>query len=94
MVVIGIIHGSSGLKFAQNAFHGGPLGELVQWADLITSIYLSGHNVTFSESKNDLLQLVEIVLITFSFDKITMCFLWQTFCALYMFVYILFLLTL
>ena len=94
MVVIGIIHGSSGLKFAQNAFHGGPLGELVQWADLITSIYLSGHNVTFSESKNDLLQLVEIVLITFSFDKITMCFLWQTICALYMFVYILFLLTL
>ena len=94
MVVIGIIHGSSGLKFAQNAFHGGPLGELVQWADLITSIYLSGHNVTFSESKNDLLQLVEIVLITFSFYKITMCFLWQIICAIFVFVYILFLLTL
>ena len=75
MVVIGIIHGSSGLKFAQNAFHGGPLGELVQWADLITSIYLSGHNVTFSESKNDLLRLVKIVLITFSLYKITMCLL-------------------
>ncbi len=25
---------------------GGPLGELVQWSDLISSIYVLGHNVT------------------------------------------------
>ena len=60
-MVIGIIHGNTGLKFAQDAFHGGPLGELVQWADLITSIYLSGHNVTLSESKNDLHELVKML---------------------------------
>ena len=31
--------------FAESATTGGPLGELVQWTDLIASLYLLGHNL-------------------------------------------------
>ena len=27
------------------AFHGGPLGELTQWADVIATLYLLGHKL-------------------------------------------------
>uniref|UniRef100_A0A7E4USP5 alpha-1,6-mannosyl-glycoprotein 6-beta-N-acetylglucosaminyltransferase n=1 Tax=Panagrellus redivivus TaxID=6233 RepID=A0A7E4USP5_PANRE len=43
---LGFLSDETGQKFAEKAFHGGPLGELVQWSDLITSTYLLGHNVT------------------------------------------------
>ncbi|XP_065915908.1 alpha-1,6-mannosylglycoprotein 6-beta-N-acetylglucosaminyltransferase A-like isoform X3 [Dysidea avara] len=32
--------------FAENAFKGGPLGELVQWTDLIVSLFMLGHKIT------------------------------------------------
>lgn len=33
---------------------GGPLGELVQWSDVIASLYVMGHNVTISRKKGEL----------------------------------------
>lgn len=44
----------AGFKFAENADHGGPLGELVQWSDLIASLHLLGHSVQFSTEINQL----------------------------------------
>ena len=31
-----------------NAYKGVPLGEMVQWGDLIASLYALGHNITIS----------------------------------------------
>ncbi|XP_013409315.1 alpha-1,6-mannosylglycoprotein 6-beta-N-acetylglucosaminyltransferase A [Lingula anatina] len=36
------------------AFKGGPLGELVQWSDLVTSIYILGHDIFFFTELNQL----------------------------------------
>ncbi|XP_072139204.1 alpha-1,6-mannosylglycoprotein 6-beta-N-acetylglucosaminyltransferase A-like isoform X1 [Mobula birostris] len=51
---LGLLTKESGFKIAENVFKGGPLGELVQWSDLITSVYLLGHNITVSTSIDQL----------------------------------------
>ena len=43
-----------GLNFGKGALVGGPLGELAQWADLISSIYVLGHKIILSWSKETL----------------------------------------
>lgn len=48
LIHIGALTDKAGFKFAENADHGGPLGELVQWSDLIASLYLLGHKLEFS----------------------------------------------
>ena len=48
MIHIGALTDKAGFKFAENADHGGPLGELVQWSDLIACLYLLGHKLEFS----------------------------------------------
>jgi hypothetical protein len=48
LVHIGALSDKAAFKFAENADHGGPLGELVQWSDLIASLYILGHNIQFS----------------------------------------------
>lgn len=48
MIHIGALTDKAGFKFAENADHGGPLGELVQWSDLIACLHLLGHKVEFS----------------------------------------------
>lgn len=62
LVHLGLLTKESGFKIAENAFSGGPLGELVQWSDLITTLYLLGHDVRISAS---LAELKESVTITF-----------------------------
>ncbi|XP_067864942.1 alpha-1,6-mannosylglycoprotein 6-beta-N-acetylglucosaminyltransferase A-like isoform X2 [Heterodontus francisci] len=51
---LGLLTKESGFKIAENVFKGGPLGELVQWSDLIASVYLLGHNLILSTSVTDL----------------------------------------
>uniref|UniRef100_A0A4W3K722 alpha-1,6-mannosyl-glycoprotein 6-beta-N-acetylglucosaminyltransferase n=1 Tax=Callorhinchus milii TaxID=7868 RepID=A0A4W3K722_CALMI len=51
---LGLLTKESGFKIAENAFKGGPLGELVQWSDLIASVYLLGHSMTLSTSVMEL----------------------------------------
>ena len=30
------------------AYHGAPLGEMVQWSDLLAALYILGHDLTLS----------------------------------------------
>ena len=48
LIHIGALSDKAGFKFAENAGKGGPLGELVQWSDLIASLYALGYNLDFS----------------------------------------------
>ncbi|KAF3857124.1 hypothetical protein F7725_008983 [Dissostichus mawsoni] len=42
--------------------NGGPLGELVQWSDLITTLYLLGHDVRISASLAELKEIMRKVM--------------------------------
>lgn len=46
LVHIGLLASEEQLHFAEEAGKGGPLGELVQWSDVITSLYILGHDIT------------------------------------------------
>jgi len=35
-------------------FAGGPLGELVQWSDIISSLYILGHELTITSEVDQL----------------------------------------
>ena len=48
VLYLGFLSKETGLKFGEKSSNGGPLGELVQWADLIASIYLLGHKVSIA----------------------------------------------
>ncbi|XP_047193426.1 alpha-1,6-mannosylglycoprotein 6-beta-N-acetylglucosaminyltransferase A isoform X2 [Scophthalmus maximus] len=50
----GVVTNESGLKIAETAFSGGPLGELVQWSDLIATLHVLGHHLHLSASLPDL----------------------------------------
>ena len=41
---------------AENSERGGPLGELLQWSDIITSLYMLGHDVTISSEFEELIK--------------------------------------
>lgn len=45
VVYLGFLSKESGTGFGAKAFKGGPLGELVQWSDLIVALFALGHNV-------------------------------------------------
>ncbi|XP_049419527.1 alpha-1,6-mannosylglycoprotein 6-beta-N-acetylglucosaminyltransferase B-like [Epinephelus fuscoguttatus] len=54
----GALAGSVGQRFEALVERGGPLGELVQWADLGACLTILGHNLTFSTSQQQLHSLV------------------------------------
>lgn len=54
LIHIGALSDKAGFKFAENADHGGPLGELVQWSDLIASLHILGHSLHFSTEVSQL----------------------------------------
>ncbi|XP_042558795.1 alpha-1,6-mannosylglycoprotein 6-beta-N-acetylglucosaminyltransferase A [Clupea harengus] len=62
LVHLGLLTKESGFKIAENAFSGGPLGELVQWSDLITTLYLLGHDVRISASLAELKEIMKRVM--------------------------------
>ena len=39
--------------FFDGAFNGGPLGELAQWCDLISALYILGHDLIIGFQKED-----------------------------------------
>ena len=41
-------------NWLENAYSGAPLGEMVQWSDLIASLYVLGHNVTVTTDLNEM----------------------------------------
>ncbi|XP_031699688.1 alpha-1,6-mannosylglycoprotein 6-beta-N-acetylglucosaminyltransferase B-like isoform X1 [Anarrhichthys ocellatus] len=54
----GALAGSVGQRFEALVDRGGPLGELVQWADLSACLTILGHNLTFSTSQQLLQSLI------------------------------------
>lgn len=44
-MVLGLLVREKWLHIAEEAFKGGPLGELVQWSDTITSLFHLGYDV-------------------------------------------------
>ncbi|XP_068186395.1 alpha-1,6-mannosylglycoprotein 6-beta-N-acetylglucosaminyltransferase A-like [Antennarius striatus] len=46
----GLVTKEANLHMAESAFTGGPLGELVQWSDLISTLHILGHHVHLSAS--------------------------------------------
>ncbi|KAI3365660.1 hypothetical protein L3Q82_010734 [Scortum barcoo] len=54
----GALAGSVGQRFEAMVETGGPLGELVQWADLSACLTILGHNLTFSTSQHQLHSLI------------------------------------
>lgn len=62
LVHLGLLTKESGFKIVETAFSGGPLGELVQWSDLITSLYLLGHDIRISASLAELKEIMKKVV--------------------------------
>ncbi|XP_061912651.1 alpha-1,6-mannosylglycoprotein 6-beta-N-acetylglucosaminyltransferase B-like [Entelurus aequoreus] len=54
----GALAGDAGQRFQAMMERGGPLGELVQWADLSACLTILGHNVTLSDSQHHLHDLI------------------------------------
>lgn len=48
LIHIGVLSNEDKMHFAKEATKGGPLGELVQWSDVIASLYMLGHDITVS----------------------------------------------
>lgn len=61
LVHLGLLSKQSGWKFAENQFRGGPLGELVQWSDLISVLYILGHQLTVTSEVEQLVQILSDV---------------------------------
>ncbi|XP_065834135.1 alpha-1,6-mannosylglycoprotein 6-beta-N-acetylglucosaminyltransferase A-like isoform X2 [Oscarella lobularis] len=51
---MGLLSDRVGFKIAETAFHGGPLGELVQWSDLIAALHILGHTITLTHETQQL----------------------------------------
>ena len=49
-----MLAGVAGQRFGSMVERGGPLGELVQWADLSASLIILGHNLTLATSQEHL----------------------------------------
>ncbi|XP_061492819.1 alpha-1,6-mannosylglycoprotein 6-beta-N-acetylglucosaminyltransferase A-like [Rhineura floridana] len=58
LIHLGLLTKESRFTIAEDAFSGGPLGELVQWSDLITSLYLLGHDIRISSSLAELMEII------------------------------------
>ncbi|CAM9529486.1 alpha-1,6-mannosylglycoprotein 6-beta-N-acetylglucosaminyltransferase A [Lethenteron reissneri] len=61
LVHLGLLTKESGFKIAESAFSGGPLGELVQWGDVISALYLLGHHIKLSVSVSELREVMKRV---------------------------------
>uniref|UniRef100_A0A3Q2PML1 alpha-1,6-mannosyl-glycoprotein 6-beta-N-acetylglucosaminyltransferase n=1 Tax=Fundulus heteroclitus TaxID=8078 RepID=A0A3Q2PML1_FUNHE len=54
LVHVGFLTEESGDVFSPKVLKGGPLGEMVQWADILTALHVLGHDVKISVSLKEL----------------------------------------
>nr|XP_029492341.1 alpha-1,6-mannosylglycoprotein 6-beta-N-acetylglucosaminyltransferase B-like isoform X3 [Oncorhynchus nerka] len=54
LVHVGFLTEESGDVFSPKVLKGGPLGEMVQWADILTALHILGHNLKISVSLKEL----------------------------------------
>ncbi|PAV90927.1 hypothetical protein WR25_06740 isoform A [Diploscapter pachys] len=59
LVHMGFLAKESKLNFAEKSKEGGPLGELLQWSDLIASLHILGHQLYISTDKGTLKNVIE-----------------------------------
>ena len=52
---VGVLTRAAGTSFAESASRGGPLGELVQWSDLLAALHALGHELVVTTELEDLL---------------------------------------
>ncbi|XP_076818912.1 alpha-1,6-mannosylglycoprotein 6-beta-N-acetylglucosaminyltransferase A-like [Clavelina lepadiformis] len=55
---MGLLTKAYGLNFGEAAWVGGPLGELVQWSDLMAALHILGHDIILSWSPERLKEIV------------------------------------
>lgn len=51
---MGFLTEESGDVFSPKVLKGGPLGEMVQWADILAALHVLGHDVKISVSLKEL----------------------------------------
>ncbi|XP_037118589.1 alpha-1,6-mannosylglycoprotein 6-beta-N-acetylglucosaminyltransferase B-like isoform X1 [Syngnathus acus] len=54
LIHVGFLTEESGDVFSPKVLKGGPLGEMVQWADILTTLHVLGHNLKISMSVKEL----------------------------------------
>lgn len=54
LVHIGFLTEESGDVFSPRVLKGGPLGEMVQWADILAALYVLGHGLRITVSLKEL----------------------------------------
>lgn len=54
LVHIGFLTEESGDVFSPRVLKGGPLGEMVQWADILAALYVLGHSLRITVSLKEL----------------------------------------
>ncbi|XP_061883000.1 LOW QUALITY PROTEIN: alpha-1,6-mannosylglycoprotein 6-beta-N-acetylglucosaminyltransferase B-like [Entelurus aequoreus] len=54
LIHVGFLTEEAGDVFSPKVLKGGPLGEMVQWADILTALHVLGHNLKISMSVKDL----------------------------------------
>lgn len=55
---MGLLTKEYGLNFGEAALAGGPLGELVQWADLMSAVHVLGYDLVLSWSPERLVKVL------------------------------------
>uniref|UniRef100_A0A4W5RPZ4 alpha-1,6-mannosyl-glycoprotein 6-beta-N-acetylglucosaminyltransferase n=1 Tax=Hucho hucho TaxID=62062 RepID=A0A4W5RPZ4_9TELE len=60
LVHVGFLTEESGDVFSPKVLKGGPLGEMVQWADILTALHVLGHNLKISVSLKELQGLLGV----------------------------------
>ncbi|KAF1771011.1 hypothetical protein GCK72_002835 [Caenorhabditis remanei] len=58
LVFVGFLANEKTLKLAKKSDHGGPLGELLQWSDLLATLSIIGHHLEVSTDKDSLRSVV------------------------------------
>uniref|UniRef100_A0AAV2KLQ3 alpha-1,6-mannosyl-glycoprotein 6-beta-N-acetylglucosaminyltransferase n=1 Tax=Knipowitschia caucasica TaxID=637954 RepID=A0AAV2KLQ3_KNICA len=56
LVHVGFLTEESGDVFSPKVLKGGPLGEMVQWADILATLHVLGHDLHISVSLKELQQ--------------------------------------
>ena len=54
LIHLGLLSKKSGFKIVETSTVGGPLGELLQWSDVISALYVLGHQLTVTSEEEEI----------------------------------------
>lgn len=58
LIYLGFLSKKSGFRFQQTVSAGGPLGELVQWSDILSALFTLGHKMTVTSEYEELTEVL------------------------------------